>query len=174
MKTAILQSIRQLDKKVSRIAEAHPKKTPKAVDTIFKWAPLASVFILDAAGAKTKNNLQEHFYVATTSEALMNVVLKPLKNGLHRPRPNHNGKDNSFPSGHTATAFIGAEMLYQELKEAPAPVRLSGYLVAAATGALRVRKNKHWLSDVVVGAVLGIASAKAAYWLLKRGTTGVN
>src|SRR5690349_22769192 len=41
----------------------------------------------------------------------------------------------------------------------------SGYAVAAATGYLRMYNNKHWFSDVMAGAGIGIASTKIAYWL---------
>jgi membrane-associated phospholipid phosphatase len=69
----------------------------------------------------------------------------------------------SFPSGHTALAFCGATsfaVLAFELSgdrpETPWLVA-GGYAVAAATGALRVAAGKHFVSDVVVGALLGSA-----------------
>ena len=45
---------------------------------------------------------------------------------------------------------------------------LAGFLVAAATGYLRLYNNKHWVSDVVAGAGFGIASTELSYWLYPR------
>jgi membrane-associated phospholipid phosphatase len=44
--------------------------------------------------------------------------------------------NNSFPSGHTATAFCGAEFLWQEYKDVNILYGISGYVVAAGTGFL--------------------------------------
>jgi membrane-associated phospholipid phosphatase len=73
--------------------------------------------------------------------------------------------NNSFPSGHTATAFCGAEFLWQEYKDVNILYGISGYVVAAGTGFFRMYNNRHWLSDVVMGAGIGIISTKMAYWM---------
>jgi membrane-associated phospholipid phosphatase len=66
----------------------------------------------------------------------------------------------SWPSGHTAMAFAFATALGDELHE---PVARYGLLAAAtAVGWSRINDNRHWLSDVAAGAVLGVASAKFA------------
>ena len=72
---------------------------------------------------------------------------------------------NSFPSGHTATAFMGAELMNQEYKHQSIWYSIAGYTVATGTGVFRMYNNRHWLSDVVAGAGVGILSAKAGYWL---------
>lgn len=72
---------------------------------------------------------------------------------------------NSFPSGHTATAFMGAEFLYQEYKDVSIWYGISGYLVATGTGFFRMYNNKHWLTDVAAGTGIGILSTKIAYWI---------
>jgi membrane-associated phospholipid phosphatase len=48
-------------------------------------------------------------------------------------------------------------------KKYPA-IAIGGYALATATGALRMANNKHWASDVAMGAAIGIASAELAYW----------
>ncbi|MDO9261124.1 MAG: phosphatase PAP2 family protein [Flavobacteriaceae bacterium] len=68
-----------------------------------------------------------------------------------------------FLRGHTAKAFMGAEFLYQEYKEVSPWFGIAGYLVAAGTGTLRIYNDKHWLTDVVAGAGIGILSTKMAY-----------
>ena len=73
---------------------------------------------------------------------------------------------NSFPSGHTATAFTGAHLLYREYKSLSPWIGIAGYAAATATGVMRILNRRHWLSDVVTGAGIGIASVEIAYLLL--------
>lgn len=42
---------------------------------------------------------------------------------------------------------------------------MAGYAVAAGVGAMRVYNNKHWCSDILAGAGIGILSASIMYWL---------
>lgn len=72
---------------------------------------------------------------------------------------------NSFPSGHTATAFAGAELLRREYWDVSPWIGVAGYAVVAGTGFFRMYNNRHWLTDVLAGAGMGILSAQAAYWL---------
>jgi membrane-associated phospholipid phosphatase len=66
--------------------------------------------------------------------------------------------DRSFPSGHTAAAFALATTLADDIRHPVATVGLYG--LAAATGLARIQQNRHWTSDVLIGAALGVASAK--------------
>ncbi len=66
----------------------------------------------------------------------------------------------SWPSGHTSMAFALATSLGDELHN---PVARYGLLAAAtAVGWSRINDNRHWLSDVAAGAVIGYTSAKFA------------
>jgi membrane-associated phospholipid phosphatase len=168
MKAKILKPIQKLDRKVNRNASSDGFHFPEAVDKAFKWAPLASLLLLDALGVKTKNDFKQHLLIIGIGGALLDAVVKPVKHKVDRMRPNHSLKMNSLPSSHTATSFLGAEALHQELKDTNKPLAYSGYAVAAVTGALRIYNKKHWLSDVLAGAVLGFVSAKIAYDVLKK------
>lgn len=64
---------------------------------------------------------------------------------------------DSFPSGHTITAFSLATVLAE--RERPW-VGYVAYSCAGLCGLSRVTENQHWLSDVVVGAALGVAIGK--------------
>jgi membrane-associated phospholipid phosphatase len=92
-------------------------------------------------------------------EALLvsGVEAQILKYSVQRERPD--GADHySFPSGHSSSAFSLATVLAGEYGwEAGVPA----YLGACAVGYSRLELDKHWLSDVVFGAGLGIASGRA-------------
>lgn len=68
------------------------------------------------------------------------------------------GRDASFPSGHTTMAFALATSLSNEIHKPLVSVLL--YTAAAGTGWSRINDDQHWLSDVVAGAALGVASAQ--------------
>ena len=84
-----------------------------------------------------------------------------------RERPLENGSawdfdpphfDAAFPSGHTSAAFAMAASLSDDIHRPWATVAL--YSVATGVAVSRVYQQEHWVSDVVGGAALGIASAK--------------
>lgn len=73
---------------------------------------------------------------------------------------------NSWPSGHTATAFVGATILHKEYGLTRSPwYSVAGYGVATATGVMRILNNRHWVSDVLSGAGIGIMSTELGYAL---------
>ena len=94
----------------------------------------------------------------------MGVTVNVTKNLTKVERPDGSAR-NSFPSGHTATAFMGAELLRREYWNVSPWIGIAGYAVAAGTGFFRIYNNRHWLTDVLAGAGVGILSVQAAYWL---------
>lgn len=146
----------------SSVVEDNHKKL--GVDDFLQYAPALTVYALNNLGVKGKNNLKDRSIVLGTSMVFVFATVTALKKITKIDRPDGSNVD-SFPSGHTALAFAGAEFLYQEYKDVSVWYGVSGYVVATATGALRIYNNKHWLTDVVAGAGIGILSTKAAYWL---------
>ncbi|MES2486403.1 MAG: phosphatase PAP2 family protein [Bacteroidota bacterium] len=135
-----------------------------SIDDFTQWAPAAAVFALDGLGIESKNSLRDRSVILLTSYVIMSSTVFGLKTLTHVERPDGTTM-NSFPSGHTATAFAGAEFLWQEYKDKSIWIGIGGYAVAAATGVFRVYNNRHWVTDVVAGAGIGILSTKIAYWL---------
>nr|WP_251047231.1 phosphatase PAP2 family protein [Hymenobacter sp. ISL-91] len=85
-----------------------------------------------------------------------------VKNLSGETRPN--GEDNlSFPSGHTAQAFLAASIVHTEFRDKSQWYGVGAYTIATSVAALRMINDKHWQSDVVAGAGFGILSAHLAY-----------
>ncbi|HTN21780.1 MAG TPA: phosphatase PAP2 family protein [Pelobium sp.] len=145
------------------ILEHHPTFRTH-FDDYLQYTPLIATFTLKLSGNSGINNFKKTLVLFGTSTLLMAGSVYALKKTVRELRPDDTDR-NSFPSGHTATAFAGAELLHQEFKTLLLYFSYSGYLAASATGALRMYNNKHYFSDVLAGAGIGILSTKAAYWL---------
>jgi membrane-associated phospholipid phosphatase len=125
-----------------------------------------------------KPNLQDFGWHGTEAVLVANAVTGLLKGTLGRARPfvsnDSNPRDfsfgggfrtadrQSFPSGHTTTAFAAAAAVTSEIrrlhpKALPyvAPVMYGG---ATLVGLSRMYHNKHWASDVALGAAIGTFS----------------
>lgn len=134
------------------------------LDDFTQYAPFLSVYGLNALGIKGKNNLRDRTLILATSYLIMGATVNGIKSMTTELRPDGSSA-NSFPSGHTATAFMGAEFLRQEYKQVSVWYGITGYAVAAGTGLFRVYNDRHWLTDVAAGAGIGILSTKIAYWV---------
>lgn len=140
------------------------------MDDISQYAPFVSVYALNLAGVKGKHNLKDRTIILGTAYLIMGGTVNIIKNTGTVERPD-GSSNNSFPSGHTATAFMGAEFLYQEYKDVSVWYGVAGYAVATGTGFFRMYNHRHWLTDVAAGAGIGMLSTKIAYWVhpyLKR------
>lgn len=135
------------------------------IDDYLQYAPAAAVFGLDWLGLSAKHDLKGRSLVLATSSLVAIAIVRGTKASFRIARPDGSNY-KTFPSGHTATAFIGAHMLYKEYGEQHPWLAVAGYGLATTTGALRVVNNKHWVSDVLAGAGVGILSVELAYRLL--------
>lgn len=140
---------------------------PFHLDNYLQFAPVVSVYALNAAGIHGAHDLKDRTIILVLFEIIANGTVNVVKNAAHEQRPD--GSDYlSFPSGHTTEAFAGAEFMRMEFKDVSPWYGVAGYVMAAATGFLRMYNNKHWMSDVIGGAGVGIASTRLAYWLYPR------
>ena len=102
---------------------------------------------------------------AGMSYAIMAGLVNGIKYTAKEMRPDGSSA-NSWPSGHTATSFVGATILHKEYGLTRSPwFSIAGYGVATATGIMRVLNNRHWISDVMSGAGIGIMSTELGYAL---------
>ncbi len=146
----------------SNVIKNNPAKI--TIDDYLQYAPALSVYGLNSLGIQGKHNFKDRTVILGTSMLFVFTSVSALKKTTKIERPDGSAS-NSFPSGHTALAFAGAEFMYQEYKEVSIWYGISAYAVATTTGTFRIYNNKHWFSDVVTGAGFGILSTKAAYWL---------
>jgi membrane-associated phospholipid phosphatase len=140
-------------------------------DDFLQLAPHAAVFGLDWIGVKSKHDFKDKVGLMLTGGIIMLGTVNALKYTTDQIRPDGSSA-NSFPSGHTANAFFGATILAKEYSDKSILITIGGYSVATATGALRILNNRHWASDVLVGAGIGIVSGEVAYivypWLKEK------
>jgi membrane-associated phospholipid phosphatase len=133
-------------------------------ENYFQFTPVALVYGLNLVGIHGKNTFIDRTIIFAMAEGMMSLATFGLKKATHRLRPDGSNY-YSFPSGHTANAFLGAEFMAQELGDKSIGYSAVGYGFATATGILRIYNRDHWFSDVIAGAGFGILSTKAAYLL---------
>lgn len=132
------------------------------VDDYLQYLPVAANVGLGWTGAKVRHPLRERVAATATAYAAMGVMVNATKYSVREKRPDSNAH-NSFPSGHTATAFMGAELVREEYGNG---IGAGAYAFASGIAFLRLYNDRHWLNDVVAGAGVGILSARVACWLL--------
>ena len=157
-----VKPLQNLDHSVQhQIITNHPDFSTHA-DNYLWMVPTAAVYGLNLAGLHGKNNYRDLTMIVLISNGIMETSNIITKKSVHQLRPD--GSDyESFPSGHTASAFAAAEYLYQEYKHVSPWIGVGGYAIAGATGVLRLYNNQHYLGDVLAGAGLGILSTKITY-----------
>jgi len=133
------------------------------VDDYIQYAPIAILYTSDFFGVKHRNNVFNQTKYLIISELATSIITNSLKRIIYSTRPN--GDPFSFPSGHTSQSFTGATVLYIETKDYCLPLAYSGYFFSTTTAVLRVTNNKHWLSDVLVGAGVGILVTNLVYYI---------
>ena len=141
--------------------DGHPRNE---IENVIQYVPDASVLLLKACGLNSRHNWRDLAYLEAGSALLAFTISTGIKHSLDVPRP-YGDVYNSFPSGHTVTAFVGAEMLRREYGREYPIVAIAGYTVATSVGLLRIYNNRHWASDVLAGAGVGILSVSLMYWV---------
>ena len=134
----------------------------QVLDNTLQYVPMAAAVGLDFCGVEARHPLRERIALTVTAYGALTAVAGGLKLTVHERRPD-GSDDRSFPSGHAARAFAGAELVRSEYGWGWGA---AAYAVATGVGVLRVTGDHHYTHDVVAGAAIGVLSARAAYWLL--------
>lgn len=162
LETGLSRRFRSVNHIVNEAVESASLPPFKADDYI-QYLPAASGLLLDFAGVKGRHRFVDRAVILAMAGAYSAIGVNCIKYTVRQLRPDESTR-NSFPSGHTSTAFMGAEFMWQEYHERSMWLGLSGYVVASGVAAMRVYNNRHWVGDVFAGAGLGILSTKLAYW----------
>ena len=133
-------------------------------DDYLQFSPAVAAFGMKLSGVKSTHKLMDMAILYVLSNGMNGVIVEAGKFVVGRERPDQSNHF-SFPSGHTSTAFVAAEFLHQEYKDQSVWISVGGYSMATLIGVARIYNNKHWVSDVVAGAGVGILSTKAVYWV---------
>ena len=135
------------------------------VDDHLQYVPLGAVYGLSLLGADAKHSYVDRTLELATAYLALGGIVNAIKYTVREPRPDGSA-NNSFPSGHTATTFMGAELVRIEYGDDSPWYSVGAYTAAITVGVLRVYNEKHWFTDVFAGAGVGILSARIGYWLL--------
>lgn len=123
-------------------------------DDYMQYLPAAVMLGMKIGGIESRSSWSRMLVSDAFSAILMGSVVNTLKRTTLVTRPDGSDR-HSFPSGHTATAFMTATMLNKEYGYKSPWIGIGAYTVAAGTGMMRMANNKHWLSDIMVGAGSG-------------------
>ncbi|MBQ6279332.1 MAG: phosphatase PAP2 family protein [Muribaculaceae bacterium] len=136
------------------------------IDNYTQYVPLALTIGLKIAGVESRSDWPRFWASSAASAAIMAGLVNGIKYTASEMRPDGSTR-NSWPSGHTATAFLAATILHKEYGMTRSPwYSVGAYTLATATGVMRVLNNRHWISDVLSGAGIGILSVELGYGLM--------
>lgn len=150
-----------------------------------QYVPGVAAISLDWLGVSAEHGTVDRLMLSATSYAVTagltwallkrNVI--SIRPGIHYRyvatgnadaiNPTDNPKYfNSFPSGHSATAFMGAELVRLEYGQEHPWIAAGAYAVATGVGVMRIYHDYHWATDVIAGTGMGILGARIGWWLL--------
>ena len=136
------------------------------IDNYTQYVPLALAIGLKIGGVESRSDWPRFWASSAASAAIMAGLVNGIKYTSSEMRPDGSTR-NSWPSGHTATAFLAATILHKEYGLTRSPwYSVGAYTLATATGVMRVLNNRHWISDVLSGAGIGILSVELGYGLM--------
>ncbi|WP_052732298.1 phosphatase PAP2 family protein [Hymenobacter terrenus] len=132
------------------------------LDNVLLIAPYLELAAVGLAGVESRNDRINTLLIIAKGEVIMLASTFAVKYISKKERPD--GSDKlSFPSGHTAQAFLAASIVHTEFRDKSQWYGVGAYTIATSVAALRMINSKHWQSDVVAGAGFGILSAHLAY-----------
>ncbi|MGO5064725.1 phosphatase PAP2 family protein [Clostridium sp. LCP25S3_F8] len=111
---------------------------------------IASLFLSSLIGEVLLKNLVQRGRPFTAVEGINLLIKVP--------------KSFSFPSGHTASSFAVATVVGRKIEKFKLPI----YILAIAIAFSRLYLYVHYPSDVLVGALIGVISAKIILYMRSK------
>ena len=133
------------------------------IDDYLVFTPGIAAWGLEFSKYKSRTNVYDKAAIYIKSQAINYTSTQLLKHTIRQLRPD-GSNDLSTPSGHTSFAFSNATFLAIEYKDELPWIPYASYGIATSVGLLRIANNKHYLSDVLIGAAIGILSTQLTYW----------
>ena len=158
--------IKNINLYVRGLRNMHTPLFHQSYDNYLQLFPGILLIGLKLGGVKGKFEWKRLLTFIVLSIILTQLVVNSLKLACGVLRPDESNFF-SFPSGHTATAFMTATLLYKEYGFKSVWVSIVAYAAAIITGMTRILNNRHWMIDVIVGAALGILLTEMAYRMVK-------
>lgn len=131
-------------------------------DDYIQYVPIITYVGFGSIGIRSRYDLKRRLAAGLTSYATMGILVNAAKYSFRVKRPDASTR-NSFPSGHTAMVFTGAELMRIEYGNL---IGAAAYALAATVGFMRMYNDRHWFTDVMAGAGIGVLSAHVGYWIL--------
>lgn len=155
----------QADNNVRAIRNRYTPDFRSKLDNYTQYAPGALAFGLKLSGVKGRNRIGRSAINWGGGMLIMGALVNGIKYTAKVRRPDGTSR-NSFPSGHTATAFMNAAFLHKEYGHVNSLYSILGYSMSTYTGISRSLNNRHWLSDILAGAGIGILSTELSYLIV--------
>lgn len=134
-------------------------------DDVLQHGPLILTTAMKLVGYEGRSDFWRYLASGAASYAAMAVFVNGIKYTAKEMRPD-GSTANSFPSGHTATAFVAATIMHKEYGLTRSPWwSVAAYGMATTTGIMRTLNNRHWISDILVGAGIGVISTDIGYMI---------
>jgi membrane-associated phospholipid phosphatase len=137
--------------------------------TAYATGGTAALFYI-AGRLKHDERAKETGLLAAEAFVDSGIMVQALKVASQRQRPtvDHSSGEffdggSSFPSGHAISAWSVATVIAEEYGPRHPAVRYGAYALATAVGISRYTARKHFLSDVLVGSVMGYGIGRYVY-----------
>lgn len=127
-----------------------------------QYLPLATPWVLKPLGITTRSTYPRLALSQITGTIIMASSVYTLKHTIHATRPDQTD-NHSFPSGHTAWAYLGATSTAIQLSQTSPWYPLGAYTLASTIATARITAHRHRPIDTAAGSAIGILSATAGH-----------
>lgn len=150
-------------KKFQNLRDNYTAGFSTGFDEYLQYAPVAMLYGMKISGIEGKSAWARLITTNAISAVIMAGTVNAIKYTVKEPRPD-GSRDNGFPSGHTALAFMSAAMVHHEYGMTRSPwYSVAAYGIASSTAVMRVMNNSHYVHDVIMGSGMGILSTELGY-----------
>lgn len=125
-----------------------------------------SILVSNVLNGKSFNDIYREMEMVTGAYATNTFLVYSLKLIAGRTRPDESNT-RSFPSGHAANSFLMASLMHQMYG---LQIGLPLYGLAAIIAASRLQHEKHYLSDIIMGAGIGFVIGRSFVSVYDRKT----